>query len=154
MTAPHRSASEQSFLLVGALDRNFALPISHVRRVARIAAMTSAPLAPPHILGLANIDGEIVAVHCLARCLDPSARPRDFDRFVVVLDVGGEAVGLAVSSLGDVEIASERDVSLFSREIDFENARSAVGVLRTSSGPALILHPAKLLNFYPPSLAA
>lgn len=154
MISSSRSTSEQSFLLVGALDRTFALPIAYVRRVARIAAMTSAPLAPPHILGLAHIDGEIVAVHCLARCLDPSARPRDFDGFAVVLEVGGDAVALAVSSLGEVEVARERELSLLSREADLENATAVLGVLRTSSGPAPILHPMKLLNFYPPSLAA
>ena len=37
MIASPLTANEHSFLLVGALDRTFALPITFVRRVARIA---------------------------------------------------------------------------------------------------------------------
>ena len=154
MIASPLTANEHSFLLVGALDRTFALPMTFVRRVARIGALTPAPLAPPHVLGLANIDGEIVVVLCLACCLDPSAKPRHLYGFAVVLDVGGETVALAVASLGDIEVARERDVTLLSREADVESATAAWDVLRTSSGTATILHPRQFLDFNPPSLAA
>ena len=72
-----RPAGRQAYLLVFALNETFALPIAFARSGLRIENLAPAPSARSHVVGFANLGGAAVAVVCLARRLEPNARPRE-----------------------------------------------------------------------------
>jgi purine-binding chemotaxis protein CheW len=141
------ASGARMYLALRALDSNFALPVAFARSVFRIEALTRVPLAPPYVLGLANLRGEIVAAICLTRRLDPDAPIAGIGSLAVVLELGAETFALAVQEIGDVIHASDDDVAPMPIHVDVRRAAPMSGVLR--SGPALIpiLDPPSLFDF-------
>jgi len=151
---PDQASGMRAYLVLGALDTTFALPVAFARSVVRIEALTRAPLAPLHVLGLANLRGEIVAVICLASRLDPNAEPAGVGSLAVVLECGVETLALAVQSIGDVIDARDEDVAPMQIHVDVRRAALMSGVLRWGAALIPILDPPALFNFRRPGEAA
>lgn len=85
-------AATARILSVDVDGATYGVPAEHVREVALLPMLTRVPLAPPALLGLANVRGNVVPVLSLAALV--SRAPGGETRLVVVED--GETVGLAV----------------------------------------------------------
>jgi purine-binding chemotaxis protein CheW len=94
----------------------FGLPISVVREIIRVPAITAVPNLPDHIEGVINLRGRIIPVIDLPKRFgvnrnEPSAKNR-----IVVVEVNGRSIGLIVDSASEVlrvaqaEIEQPRDV--------------------------------------------
>jgi len=83
-----------------------ALPAGEVREVIRHAAPTPVPLAPPDVVGLINLRGEIATVIDLARRLGREPAP-PAEGLGLVLRAGRGTVTLRVERAGDVVQADE-----------------------------------------------
>lgn len=80
--------------------KHYALPVEQVLEVAELGEIAAVPGAPPEILGLRNLRGEVLPVLALAAVLglgegDPSR--------VVVVESGELRAGLRVDEVPDVE---------------------------------------------------
>ncbi|HTP53063.1 MAG TPA: chemotaxis protein CheW [Anaeromyxobacteraceae bacterium] len=88
-----------TFLLEG---RTFAVPVAEVREVVKDLETTPVPLAPPAVLGLAHLRGQIATAVDLRHRLGLTAR-RQGDQSVNVVVQGAEGlVCLSVDEVGDV----------------------------------------------------
>jgi len=85
---------------VRAGGEHYALPVTGVREVAKLGHLTPVPGAPPAVLGVWNLRGDVMAVIDLAALLGLQSAGAQ-DRIVVVED-GERRGGLAVESLVDV----------------------------------------------------
>lgn len=98
-------------LLATIADELYALDLSTIREVLRSSDKETAPGAPPFVAGLMSLRGEIVTVidaACLlgVRQRDESApEPR-----IVVIEGGGEVVGIQVDNLREVIEYSPEDI--------------------------------------------
>jgi chemotaxis signal transduction protein len=84
----------QSFLLFSLGKETFGLPALLVRAVLDKEALVPLPLAPPFVLGAANVKGRVVCIIDAAALLlkePPSERP-----FWLVVDLPDGQLGLAV----------------------------------------------------------
>jgi purine-binding chemotaxis protein CheW len=85
---------------------SYAVPVAHVLEVAEVGALTPVPGAPPSVLGVRNLRGQVLPVIDLAAVLgtqrtQPAAK-------LVVADKGGRRAGLAIDQVTDVdEVVSE-----------------------------------------------
>ncbi|MEW6167198.1 MAG: chemotaxis protein CheW [Pseudomonadota bacterium] len=87
------------FELAGQL---YGLPILSVQEVLRDTAIEPVPGTVAQVLGVINLRGNVVTVLDLRRRLGlPAAEPQA-DARVVVLDHGGESIGLFVDRVADV----------------------------------------------------
>jgi purine-binding chemotaxis protein CheW len=91
----------------------FGVEVLKVQEIIRYQEMTRVPLAPPVILGLINLRGQIVTALDLRRRLDMPDRPADQLPVNVVVRTDDGAVSLLVDEIGDV---------LQVPEVDFERA--------------------------------
>jgi purine-binding chemotaxis protein CheW len=86
-------------LVVGVDDGRYAVPVSSVREVIRVGRLTPIPGAPPAVVGITNVRGEILPVldagALLGRSLGGKAS-------IVVVEADGIRAGLAVGELFDV----------------------------------------------------
>lgn len=78
----------------------YGVPAKSVREVVRAMAHTAVPLAPGAVSGLVNLRGDVVMTVDLRTRLGFSAA--DTDAPLVVVNHGGESVGLLVDTIGDV----------------------------------------------------
>jgi chemotaxis signal transduction protein len=73
-------------------DERWFLPAKVAMRVARVASVTKVPGAPPELVGIAHVEGEILPI------LAPRAKAPSPAR-AVVCDHMGEHVGVAVDEI-------------------------------------------------------
>ena len=81
---------------------HYVLPASTVLEMESFTGATPIPGAPPHVAGLVQIRGKVIAVVDLrARFGMPAAEPA-LDNRIVVIDHAGRRVGLLVDSAREV----------------------------------------------------
>jgi purine-binding chemotaxis protein CheW len=97
-------------------QETFGVPISLVREIVRVPAITSVPNAPDYIEGVINLRGRIIPVVDLRkRFREKVGEPSKKNRIVVV-ELEGRLVGLMVNSASEVlrippsEIEAPHDV--------------------------------------------
>jgi purine-binding chemotaxis protein CheW len=90
-----------TFLLGG---ESYAVAIEQVREVMKAPPITEVPHAPPHVLGVVTVRGEVVAVFDPRRRLGlPAAPPPDEGKGrVVIVDAGDGPCGLVVDVVSSV----------------------------------------------------
>jgi purine-binding chemotaxis protein CheW len=87
------------FVRVRAGGEHYALPVERVLEVGALGEVTPVPSAPPAVIGVRNLRGQIIPVLDLAELFGLDAAIERSS--VVVTDVGGRT-GLAVESVDDV----------------------------------------------------
>jgi purine-binding chemotaxis protein CheW len=97
-------------------QETFGVPISLVREIVRVPAITSVPNAPDYIEGVINLRGRIIPVVDLRkRFREKVGEPSKKNRIVVV-ELEGRLIGLMVNSASEVlrippsEIEAPHDV--------------------------------------------
>ncbi|HET7825424.1 MAG TPA: chemotaxis protein CheW [Anaeromyxobacter sp.] len=81
----------------------YAVAIERVREVIRAPPVTEVPHAPPHVLGVVTVRGEVVAVFDPRRRLSlPGAAPGPGQGRVVIVDAGEGPCGLLVDAVASV----------------------------------------------------
>src|SRR5215212_10563673 len=81
-------------------DESFALPVAQVLEVAELGSLARVPGAPPSVLGVRNLRGQVLPVIDLAGVLG-TAHARRAQRLVITEEAGRRA-GLAIDEVTDV----------------------------------------------------
>ena len=94
---------DPTHLLIFALDgQRYALPVAAVARVVRAAALTPLPKAPEIVLGILDLQGEIIPVINLRKRFRLPERPICCDDQFLVARTSRFPVALAVDSTHEV----------------------------------------------------
>lgn len=94
---------DPTHLLIFALDgQRYALPVAAVDRVVRAAALTPLPKAPDIVLGVLDLQGEIIPVINLRKRFRLPERPVGCDDHFLVARTRKFPVALAVDSTHEV----------------------------------------------------
>jgi purine-binding chemotaxis protein CheW len=80
----------------------FGVEVKEIQEVIRYQRMTAVPLAPPEVVGLINLRGQIVTAIDLRRRLGVEDRGPDQRPMNVVVRTDDGAVSLLVDEIGDV----------------------------------------------------
>lgn len=83
-------------------DEEFGVEISQVREIVRLVQITYLPKAPDFIEGVVNLRGQVLAVIDLAKRLGISSKPRGETTRIIVVEVGGNTLGMIVDSVSEV----------------------------------------------------
>jgi purine-binding chemotaxis protein CheW len=90
-------------ILVFALGtERYAIELSHLAEVFPLRACTAVPGAPPELLGVINVRGDIRAVLDLGRVLNPGSGGSGATGYVVMLRRQRQPIGLRVDAIEDV----------------------------------------------------
>ncbi len=147
LPGPIPSSQRNAYLTLLSLNQAFALPVIFAQSVFRLEGMTRIPLAPRHLIGLANLRGRIVPVACLARRLEPTAAARGHGSLAIVIDLGVETFALAVDEIGDVIHADESEVIAQPSHLGLKYSGILTGVLHRQESLIPILDVARIFEF-------
>ena len=133
-------------LVTFALDREeFGVPVAQVREVTRVSEITRVPQAPPHVRGVTNLRGRVLAVVEIRSRLGlepavvtPSSR-------IVVVDVLGRVLGLLVDRVSQVTKVPAECVAPAPDEVISADADYLSGVARWNSRLIILLDLDKVL---------
>ena len=91
-----------SFLTFFLDSQAYALPLEAVVRVARAVEITRLPQSPPFLLGIINVQGQVMPIINLRRALSlPQQELRLEDRILLV-DTGRRQIGIVVDAVDQV----------------------------------------------------
>ena len=133
-------------LLTFALDREeFGVPVGRVREVTRVSEITRVPQTPPHVRGVTNLRGRVLAVVEIRSRLGlepavitPSSR-------IVVVDVLGRVLGLLVDRVSQVTKVPAECVVPAPEEVVSAETDYLSGVARWNSRLIILLDLDKVL---------
>lgn len=133
-------------LTVTVAGARFAIPLDDVVEVLPAARTEPLPGAPPAVIGVLDLRGEVVAVLDGHRCLGEEPPPlRQTDRFVV-LRAGGQRRALRVDAAeGLVTVAADDVVAATTMAPD---AVSTAGIARLPDGLLVVHDPERFLSVY------
>jgi len=83
-------------------SEEFGVDILGVQEIIRMVEITRVPNAPDYVMGVINLRGKVIPVIDLRQRLN--LEPRDYDKNtrIIVVDVGGNIVGMVVDSVSEV----------------------------------------------------
>jgi len=87
-------------------DRRFAVPLSAVKRVERIAAVTPLPKAPGIVSGIINFHGRVIAVVDIRSRFNLPSREPELDDQLLIMETGRRTLAFIVNGTEGVIDAS------------------------------------------------
>ena len=144
LTSFGRFTISRSQLLIFTLDaQRYALRLTAVAKVVRAAAVTPLPKAPEIVLGVLDLQGEVIPVIDLRRRFGLPARGlRTSDQFVVAQ---ARALTVALAVDGVESVLEGDDELVIAPESIVDGTSFLEGVIRTADGLVLIHDLAQLL---------
>lgn len=103
------AAVERQFVSFELAGERFAVPMAPVQEIIRLPAVARLPLAPPGLLGLANLRGRVLPLFSLRRLLDlPEPAEQDSARAIVIQ--GEQPLGFTVDRVSSVLQVDEAEL--------------------------------------------
>ncbi len=130
-------------------ESEFAIPVSAVQEVVNEPGHISpVPLAPPFMLGLFNLRGQIIPIVDLRILLDFSDQEHVSARKVAIIEYGDLCIGLVFDRTGEVLSGNQAARVNFKPKEDGPRDVVIKGVLKFEQGNRLVqlLDPYELLN--------
>ncbi|MCE9596672.1 MAG: chemotaxis protein CheW [Spirochaetia bacterium] len=96
-------SSQKQLLTWRTGNQRYALPLESCREVKELATVYHLPHAPPYVLGVANLRGDIVTVVDLQKMMEPTSSARLSDVSILVRVKHNEQhVALCANALTDI----------------------------------------------------
>lgn len=147
--APRRRAAERSarWLRLRCGGQVYALELLKIREVVRPAPLLPLRGADPAVAGLINLRGQVVPVVDLGLHLGEAAVADTPATRVIVLEAGGDVLGLRVDSIDDVaEIGDDRIEPAHTARLAPVGDPRVRGIARVGGEVILLLDAARLLE--------
>ena len=110
---PHFSIKKPNQLIVFTLDdQRLALSISSVNRVIRVVGITPLPKGPDIVIGIINVQGNIIPVVNIRKRFCLPERDINLNDQIIITHTSKRTIGIVVNSvIGLIESAEEKIVT-------------------------------------------
>lgn len=130
------SASRNEWLRFVVDGQAYGISVLQVQEILCAGEVTPVSGAPPFVLGVINVRGDIVTVVDARRRLGLPARdPGEGVDWTVVMDINEELVGLVVDEVLEVQVLDDSKVEKFQGDTAFE----VEGVIETDGGMMILV---------------
>jgi len=83
-------------------NEEFGVDILKVQEINRMVEITRVPQAPRYIEGVINLRGKVIPIVDLRKRFNLESKEHDKDTRIVVVDIGGNIMGMIVDSVSEV----------------------------------------------------
>lgn len=140
------AATELQFASFQIADLLLGIDIHQVQEINRNLELTPVPHAPPAVRGVINLRGEVVTVVDL-RCV-LGLEPSEFTRLSrnVIVNHGGERIGLLVDAVADVITCSSDEIDPLPENLGGLDHSFFDGVFKLDASLLVLLNVAQTLS--------
>jgi purine-binding chemotaxis protein CheW len=104
------ASGTKEFVTLNIADQLFGVHVGDIRDVFALKSLTPVPGSKPEIAGVLNLRGRIVTAIDARRRLGLQSRPAGYAGMMAVgVELGGEAFGILVDSVGEVLRMADSD---------------------------------------------
>ena len=102
-SAPTAVADEELQLVCFAIgDRSYGIEIAKVQEIMHMVEIPRVPQAPQYVQGVLNLRGKVIPIVSLRRYFDLGSKEQDKNTRIVVVETGGNTLGLIVDAVTEV----------------------------------------------------
>lgn len=123
----------------------YALDVLEIKEIVPMPRVTAIPNAPPAIMGIINLRGNVITVFSLMAVLGLDASP-DSESKVIVVMIEDQAVGLVVNEVTETLKVSGSDVEKLSDMLKHGSTSYSRGVITLDTRLVLLLDTAEILE--------
>lgn len=135
----------KGLFLIAVIDgRRVAFAADAINSVVKVGEIIAAPLAPPHVVGLAALRSRVITLIDTRIALGLPPAEVDGQRVTVVVNLDGHQYGLVVDRVDDVTAIAGAPDAVRGR-LGAGWAAAAIGILE-HDGALLLLSPAALVS--------
>lgn len=140
------TSTENRYLCFSVGHEDYAIPLLSVKEVIAEPVTTPLPYSPAHFRGLMNLRGQVISIIDLRIKLGIKPKDKHGENAVIIVDMDPVYVGVAVDSVNNVLLLSEKDVS---PPPDMENKKASRylrGVARKDNRLILMVEIEQILD--------
>lgn len=120
LSARFRMAGAEQYCVFSRGNRELALPISAAREMLAGQTITPVPQAPPQLVGVLNLRGDLLPLVRIDGWLGLPLRPTSATDQIVVVESGGVFLGIVVDRVHDVRRVELQDVKPYAATSEAE----------------------------------
>ncbi len=124
----------------------YGVPIGAVREIIRMQDITRVPRMPEFVEGVVNLRGKVIPVIDLRKRLGLGAAEKSKDNRIVVVDGGGEDIGMIVDMVTEVLRLPANSVEMVSGVISSTDSEYLMGIAKLESRLIILLDLRKVLS--------
>ena len=127
-------------------QETYGINVMQVQEVLPMSEIAPVPGAPPYVLGIINLRGNVVTVVDTRMRFGLSPRETDDDSRIVVVETGSQVAGILVDSVAEVTYVREDEVDTAPNVGNDEAARYIQGVVSRDKELLILVDVNRLLT--------
>lgn len=150
---PETSQSEEMQLVIFDLaGEAYGVVIQAVLEIIRMQEITTIPQAPYFVKGVINLRGKVIPVADLRKRFSMPAAEESKESRIVVVDIGGQAIGMTVDAVTEVTRIPAGTVEPPSSVITTSDSDYLMGIAKLESGMIILLDLTRVLAEVEPAV--
>ena len=138
--------SERQLVVFDLSGEAYGVSIATVREIIRMQAITYVPDTPDFVEGVINLRGKVNPVVDLRKRFDLNVTSETDDSRIVVVDIGGEDIGVIVDAVTEVLRISESAVEPTSALMTTEDSYYIEGIAKLGDRLLILLDLERVLT--------
>ena len=145
-TAVDAASGEEQLVVFDLAAEAYGVDIGAVREIIRMQDITKVPGAPSVVEGIINLRGNVIPVVDLRRRFGLEVVDRDKDNRIVVVDIGGQDIGVVVDAGNEVLRIASDSVEPPSSVITTADSVYLLGIVKLEGRLVILLDIEKVLT--------
>jgi purine-binding chemotaxis protein CheW len=145
-TATNTAQGEEQLVVFDLADEAYGVDIGAVREIIRMQDITRVPGAPEIVEGIINLRGNVIPVVDLRKRFRLDVTKRNRDNRIVVVDIGGQDIGVVVDAVTEVLRIASDSVEPPSSVITTADSVYLLGIVKLEGRLVILLDLEKVLT--------
>ena len=144
--AGDNAQAERQLVVFDLSAEAYGVDIGAVREIIRMQEITAVPQTPDFVEGVINLRGKVTPVVDLRKKLGVAVAERSDENRIVVMDIGGQDIGMVVDAVNEVLRISADSVEPPSSVVSTAEADYIMGIAKLDSKLIILLNLGKVLS--------
>lgn len=127
-------------------NEKYGIDVMRVREVLRNTEIAPVPGAPPYVLGIINLRGNVVTVIDTRSRFGLQPKEADDASRIIIIELGDEVVGMTVDSVAEVVDLRSSQIEMTPQVGNDDSAKFIHGVTNTDAGLLILVDLKKLFG--------
>ncbi len=144
--ADNNGHTERQLVVFDLSVEAYGVDIGSVREIIRMQDITAVPRTPDFVEGVINLRGKVTPVVDLRKKLGVAVAERSDENRIVVMDIGGQDIGMVVDAVTEVLRIPGDSVEPPSSVVSGTDSDYLMGIVKLESKLIILLNLAKVLS--------